>query len=91
MAKRFRIKQFCITAFHPQLNRSLERSHHVLGEYLKQFVACSITIRYYYTRSRKSKWPELDVKYQVQWARIMMNTRLDSSVRIKTRIRTEVT
>ena len=53
--------------------------------------ACSITIRYYYTRSRKSKWPELVTKYQVQWTRIMMNIRLDSSVRIKTRIRTEVT
>ena len=53
--------------------------------------ACSITIRYYYTRSRKSKWPDLVAKYQVQWTRIMMNTRLDSSVRIKTRIRTEVT
>ena len=53
--------------------------------------ACFITIRYYYTRSRKSKWPELVAKYQVQWTRIMMNTRLDSSVRIKARIRTEVT
>ena len=51
----------------------------------------SIAIRYYYTRSRKSKWPELVAKYQVQWTRIMMNTRLDSSVRIKTRIHTEVT
>ena len=50
--------------------------------------ACSITIRYYYTRSRKSKWRELVAKYQVQWARITMNTRLDTSVRIKTRIRT---
>ena len=39
LAKRFRIKQFCTTAFHPQSNGSLERSHHVLGEYLKQFVA----------------------------------------------------
>ena len=53
--------------------------------------ACSITIRYYYTWSRKSKWPELVAKYQVQWTRIMKNTRLDSSVRIKTRIRCEVT
>ena len=50
-----------------------------------------ITIRYYYTRSRKSKWPELVAKYQVQWTRIMLNTRLDSSVRIKIRIGTEVT
>ena len=39
LAKRFRIKQFRITAFHPQSNGSFERSHHVLGEYLKQFVA----------------------------------------------------
>ena len=39
MAKRFRIKQFRTTAFHPQSNGSLERSHDVLGEYLKQFVA----------------------------------------------------
>ena len=39
LVKRFRIKQFCTTAFHPQSNGSLERSHHVLGEYLKQFVA----------------------------------------------------
>ena len=38
LAKRFRIKQFRTTAFHPQSNGSLERSHHVLGEYLKQFV-----------------------------------------------------
>ena len=49
------------------------------------------TIRYYYTRSRKSKWPELVAKYQVQWTRIIMNTKLDSSVRIKSRIHTEVT
>ena len=39
MAKRFRIKQSRTTAFHPQSNGSLERSHYVLGEYLKQFVA----------------------------------------------------
>ena len=39
LAKGFRIKQFRTTAFHPQSNGSLERSHHVLGEYLKQFVA----------------------------------------------------
>ena len=39
LAKRFRIKQFRTTAFQPQSNGSLERSHHVLGEYLKQFVA----------------------------------------------------
>ena len=51
----------------------------------------SITVRYYYTRSRKSKWPELVAKYQVQWTRIMMNTKLDLSVLIQNRIRTEVT
>ena len=34
LAKRFRIKQFRITPFHPQSNGSLERSHHVL-EYLR--------------------------------------------------------
>jgi His(2)-Cys(2) zinc finger./Integrase core domain. len=39
LAKRFRIKQFKTTAFHPQSNGSLERSHHVLGEYLKQFIS----------------------------------------------------
>ena len=33
LAKRFRIKQFRTTAFHPQANGSLERSHHVLEEY----------------------------------------------------------
>ena len=32
-AKRFRIKQFRTTAFHPQSNGSLERSHLILGEY----------------------------------------------------------
>ena len=39
LAKRFRIKQFRTTAFYPQSNGSLERPHHVLGEYLEQFVA----------------------------------------------------
>ena len=39
LAKRFRIKQFRTTDFHHQSNGSLERSHHVSGEYLKQFVA----------------------------------------------------
>ena len=39
MAKPFRIKKFRTTAFHPLSNGSFERSHHVLGEYLKQFVA----------------------------------------------------
>ena len=39
LAKRFRIKQFRTTAFHPQSNGSSERSNHVLEEYLEQFVA----------------------------------------------------
>ena len=38
MAKRFRIRQCKTTAYHPQSNGSLERSHHVLKEYLKQFI-----------------------------------------------------
>ena len=36
ISKRFRIKQIKTTAFHPQSNGSLERSHHALSEYLKQ-------------------------------------------------------
>ena len=38
MAKRFRIRQLRTTAYHPQSNGSLERSHDVLEEYLKQFM-----------------------------------------------------
>lgn len=38
LAKCFCIRKFRTTAFHPQSNGSLERSHHVLAEYLKQFV-----------------------------------------------------
>ena len=38
MAKRFRIRQFKTTAYHSESNGSLERSHHVLKEYLKQFI-----------------------------------------------------
>ena len=38
LAKRFRICQFTTTSFHLQSNGSLERSHHVLAECLKQFV-----------------------------------------------------
>ena len=42
MAKRFRIRQFKSTAYHPQSNGSLERSHYVLKGYLKQFIdSCS--------------------------------------------------
>ena len=38
MAKRFRIRQFKTTAYHPQSNGSLERPQHVLKEYLKEFI-----------------------------------------------------
>ncbi|XP_076384553.1 uncharacterized protein LOC143263569 [Megalopta genalis] len=38
VAKKFKISQFRTTAFRPQSNGSLERSHHVLTEYLKQFI-----------------------------------------------------
>ena len=38
MGKRFRIRQFRTTAYHPQSNGSLKRSHHVLKEYLEQFI-----------------------------------------------------
>ena len=37
VAKLFKIKEYRTTAFHPQSNGSLERSHHVLAEYLKKF------------------------------------------------------
>ena len=38
MAKRFRIRQFKTTAYHLNSNWSLERSHHIFQEYLKQFI-----------------------------------------------------
>ncbi|CAK9834636.1 Retrovirus-related Pol polyprotein from transposon 412 [Anthophora retusa] len=38
VAKRFKIQQFRATAFHPQTNGSIERSHLVLTEYLKHYV-----------------------------------------------------
>lgn len=38
LAKKYKIKQIRTTAFHPQSNGSLERSHHVITEYLKQIV-----------------------------------------------------
>lgn len=38
LARKFRIKQYSTTAYHPQSNGSIERSHHVLAEYLKQYV-----------------------------------------------------
>ena len=44
MEKRFRRKQFRTTAFHLRSNGSLERSHHVIGEYLKQFVAKNLEL-----------------------------------------------
>ena len=37
VAARFGIKKVRTTAFHPQSNGSLERSHHALGEYLKHY------------------------------------------------------
>ena len=37
-ARYFKIKQCRTTAFHPQSNGSLERSHHVLTEYLKHYI-----------------------------------------------------
>lgn len=37
-AKQFKIKQYKTTAFYPQANGALERSHLVLIEYLKQYV-----------------------------------------------------
>lgn len=39
VARRFRIKRLRTTAFHPQANGSLERSHHALAEYLKQYAS----------------------------------------------------
>lgn len=38
IAKKFQIKQIRTTAFRPQSNGSIERSHHVLTEYLKQYI-----------------------------------------------------
>jgi transposase InsO family protein len=37
IARKFKIKHFKTTAYHPQSNGSVERSHHVIWEYLKQF------------------------------------------------------
>jgi len=38
IAKKFRITQYKTSAYRPQANGSVERSHHVLWEYLKQVV-----------------------------------------------------
>lgn len=38
VAKRFRITRYKATAYRPQTNGSIERSHHVLWEYLKQII-----------------------------------------------------
>jgi len=37
VARRFKVKHFKATAYRPQSNGSVERSHHVLWEYLKQY------------------------------------------------------
>jgi len=37
LARKFRMKQIRTTAFHPQGNGSVERTHHVITEYLKQY------------------------------------------------------
>ena len=39
VAKRFRITQLRTTAFHPQTNGSIERSHNVLTECLKHYIS----------------------------------------------------
>ena len=39
IAKRFKIKQFRTSSFHAQSNGSLERSHHVLSQYLKIYIS----------------------------------------------------
>jgi hypothetical protein len=38
VAKRFRIKQYITSAYHPQSNGSIARSHHLLIEYLKLYI-----------------------------------------------------
>lgn len=38
VAKRFRIKQYITSAYHPQSDGWIERSHHVLTEYLKLYL-----------------------------------------------------
>lgn len=38
IARKFRILHYKTTAYRPQSNGSIERSHHVLWEYLKQII-----------------------------------------------------
>lgn len=38
IAKLFKIKQINCTAYHPQSNGALERSHHTLADYLKHYI-----------------------------------------------------
>ncbi|XP_076397886.1 uncharacterized protein LOC143266138 [Megachile rotundata] len=49
IATKLKITKFRTTAFHPQSNGSLERSHHVLTEYLKQYIE----------KSDRDKWLDL--------------------------------
>ena len=42
----------------------------------------SITIRYYYTRSRKSKWPVVFAKCQVRWAIITAISTFSDLIRV---------
>ena len=42
----------------------------------------SITIRYYYTRSRKSKWPEVLAKCHVKWAIITAISTFSDWIRV---------
>lgn len=46
VAKRLRLKKIQTSAYRPQSNASVERSHHVLAQYLKQYV------------TRDSEWDE---------------------------------
>lgn len=39
IARKYKIKQYHTTAYHPQSNGSVERSHHVLQEYIKQCIS----------------------------------------------------
>ena len=47
LAKLFSIRQIKTTAYHPQTNGSLERSHHSLKEYIKTAVSSDV------------EWPEV--------------------------------